>query len=212
MLGKLSLLITALMLVLCLVSCSTLGGCYFPEDKASALANGLPYWEDIIVFFPEYIGEWDMDRFAVPRKQLKYLPPTRIFYDTERNIIEWEDRLAPKEFAGYSVEINYYQDYYKGTAEIPFTVVLHFSRPITKGLRDEVAGHEEGERKRLNGFDLNKADPEKCVKAVAFYNNILCLEFILHPSNPRLYYDTSQRFLDKVKTSRFIYFIEDFCP
>jgi hypothetical protein len=205
-----SRIIPIIFIVLLVSSCSGPGGCYFLQDRAAALDNKVPYWEDIIYFFPDYFGEWKIDRFVVSKKLMKANPPPRTFYDSDGSPIEWDKRFAPEKFAGYSVAVNYYKNYSPDTSQVPFSLKLYFSRPVIKSLRDEITGHEKGERQILNGFELTRGDPKISDRAVAFYNSELCIECVLHPTNQDDEFEKFKWFLERVDLFDLIDWIEEF--
>jgi hypothetical protein len=210
MLKSMIRLIPVLIIAALLASCSGPGGCYSPADRTAALNNGMLYWEDIIALFPQYFGEWQIDRFVVSKKTMADNPPARTFYDADGNPIEWDQPTAPAKFGGYSVEVNYWKNYQPGTSEIPLTLILYFSRPVTRSLRAELIGHENGERLRINRLDLNRGDPKSGGRAVAFYNNDVCIECVLPDHSPDAYYDAFKYFLDRIDMYEMANYIEGF--
>ncbi len=190
-------------------SCTSVSmGCYSSEDKFSANANGLPYWEDIIACFPAELidSERMIDRLITPKRMLRFNPPERIFYDAEGSVIDWDELVAPEKFAGYRILIEYSTTYIPPKGENPLTIHMYYSKPKVDELKAEIIGdkwekerEEEAKlRKVVNGFALNVPDPKVDRKILAVFNNDLCLVCTLHEDDPEKYYRMFYEFLTMI--------------
>lgn len=183
-------------------------GCYSSEDKFSANANGLPYWEDLIACFPAELinSERTIDRLFTPKRMLRFNPPERIFYDAEGSVIDWDELIAPDEFAGYRILIEYSTTYVTPKGENPLTIHMYYSKPHVGELKAEIIGDkwekEKGEeaklRKVVNGFALHVPEPKVDRKVLAVFSDELCIVCTLHEDDPEKYYYMFYEFLTMI--------------
>ncbi len=205
-----------------LTSCTDVSrGCYSRHDKIKAHENSLPYWEDIIRYFPEVLieSERSIDRVTIPKRDLMFNPPPRTFFDPDGDKIEWEERKAPDEFAGYCVQVEYSSSYPPPRRERPLSITLYYSEPLVdaqkteimgeRNWKDEWASDEGPTRRAANGFSMYLPDLEVDREVIALFNENMCLVCTIHEDDPYKYQNMFYEFLTMINTNGILEIVEE---